>query len=126
MYCPRLNFKAQYIRRIFSRPIRQCVADGKQSIREFWCQLNVRLTVVIRYPFYTFALYATICSSQPPCITRATSVYQTEKYVNILNLTVNSMKQLALMEKLIFIGQENVRFKFHINIVFSSSSRSPK
>jgi hypothetical protein len=41
-------------RRTFSRLIRECDADDKLSIKEFWSQFNNKMTIVIRFTFYAF------------------------------------------------------------------------
>jgi hypothetical protein len=63
---PRPNFKAYYMRRTFSRLIRECDADDKLSIREFWRQRNIKMAIVIRFPFYAISLYAAICRNATP------------------------------------------------------------
>jgi hypothetical protein len=57
---PRPNFKAYYLRLTFSRLIRECDANNKRSIDEFWSQFNTKMAIVIRFPFYAFSLHAVI------------------------------------------------------------------
>jgi hypothetical protein len=57
---PLPNFKAYYLRRAFSTLTRECDADDKLSITEFWRQFNIKMAIVMRLPFYEFSLYAAI------------------------------------------------------------------
>jgi hypothetical protein len=41
------NFKACYLRRTLSRLIRECYADDKLSIKEFWCYFNIKMANVM-------------------------------------------------------------------------------
>jgi hypothetical protein len=52
--------KPIYLRRNFFRLIRECDADDKLSIKEFWRQFNIKVAIVIRFPFYAFSLYMAI------------------------------------------------------------------
>jgi hypothetical protein len=62
----RPNFKACYLRQNFSRFTRKCDAYDKLSIREYWRQFNIKMVIVIRFPFYAFSLYAAICRNATP------------------------------------------------------------
>jgi hypothetical protein len=61
-----INFKTYYLRRTFSRLIRECDVDNKLGIREFWRQFNIKMAIVIRFPFYAFSLYAAIHRNATP------------------------------------------------------------
>jgi hypothetical protein len=74
IFYPRPNFKAYYLRQIFSGLIGLCDADDKLCIKEFWRQFNIKMAIVIRFPFYAFSIYAAICRIAPPCIMRVTCV----------------------------------------------------
>jgi hypothetical protein len=52
------------------RLIRECDADVKLGIKEFWRQFNIKMAIVIRFPFYAFSIYAAIRRNEPPCTTR--------------------------------------------------------
>jgi hypothetical protein len=47
-------------------PIRECDADDKLSIQEFWRQFNIKMAIVIRYTFYAFSIYAAIRKNATP------------------------------------------------------------
>jgi hypothetical protein len=66
IFYPRPNFKAYYLRRTFSRLSRECDADDKLCIKEFWRQCNIKMAIVILFPFYAFSIHAAICRNANP------------------------------------------------------------
>jgi hypothetical protein len=44
----------------------QCGEDDRLGIKEFWQQFNIKMTIVIRSPFYAFSLYAAIHRNATP------------------------------------------------------------
>jgi hypothetical protein len=46
---PRPNFKACCLRRNFFRLIRECDADDKINIEEFWCKFNIKVEIDMRF-----------------------------------------------------------------------------
>jgi hypothetical protein len=89
---PRPNFKAYFLRRTFSRLIRECDADDKLSIKEFWRQFNIKMATVMRFLFYAFSLYAAIDRNAPP-------VYNERHLYLIKNMIKN--KKLYIYENVI-------------------------
>jgi hypothetical protein len=61
----RPNFKACYLRRTFSRLIREYDADAKLSIKEFWRQFNIKMAIVIRFRFTRFRYKRQFAGTQP-------------------------------------------------------------
>jgi hypothetical protein len=55
----------------------ECDADDKLTIKEFWRQFNVKMAIVIRFPFYAFSIYAAIRKN-------ATVVYNVRRVLYIL------------------------------------------
>jgi hypothetical protein len=49
-----VKLKAYYMRRDFSRFNRECDADDKFSIREFWRQCDTKMMIVIRFLLHVF------------------------------------------------------------------------
>jgi hypothetical protein len=45
------EFKAYYLRRTFSRLIRESDTDDKLGMEEFWRQFNIKMAIVILFPF---------------------------------------------------------------------------
>jgi hypothetical protein len=56
MSYPWLNFKARFLLRTFSRLVRKCDAYFKISIKEFICQFNIKITIIIFPVLLAFAL----------------------------------------------------------------------
>jgi FMN-dependent NADH-azoreductase len=40
--------------------MRECDADGKFNIKEFWDQFNTNMKLVTHFPFYAFLIYAAV------------------------------------------------------------------
>jgi hypothetical protein len=70
------NLKAYYLHQTFTMLIRECDADDKLSIREFWRQFNIKMAIVIRFPFYAFLIYAAIRRNVTP-VHKESPVYNT-------------------------------------------------
>jgi hypothetical protein len=48
--------------------MRECDADDTLSIKEFWLQFNIKMAIVIRFPFHAFSVYAaTRRNATPVC-----------------------------------------------------------
>jgi hypothetical protein len=76
-----------YLRRIFSRLIRECDADEEFSIKEFWHQFKAYAS------FYAFPIHAAIrrnAPPPPPCITKVTYSDSALTYVAYIMLQSNA------------------------------------
>jgi hypothetical protein len=95
---PLPNFKAYYLRRILSRLIRECGADDKLSIKEFWRQFNIKMAIVIRFQFYASSLYAAIHRNATPAYNE-TYLYFVLHLISHGNNTI-----LSILVRKIFFG----------------------
>jgi hypothetical protein len=57
---------AYYLHWTFSGHIRECDADDKLSITEFWHQFTIKMMIVICFLFYTFSVYAAVRRNAGP------------------------------------------------------------
>jgi hypothetical protein len=68
---PLPKFEAYFLRRTFTRLIKECDADDKICIKEYWRQFNIKMVIVYVSRFVRFWYTRRSAGTQPPRITKS-------------------------------------------------------